>query len=193
MFSLPNNLPSPVKEGFESRIVRTSFEKTLINFSTLSLRLFQAEVSLLMFERKLGRDWSLEVSSTHVMRAGKATRYRDELIEKWQELEIHDAIKTELRQRLAPVSYSAFSWPFEAFELSSQRGQSFSVPSEFTLFVPFCSELTVRLSESEPFFGYFALFFRNFPAHLDELVELVINVPKTVSDISGAYLYHAED
>lgn len=188
MFRLPNTAPSEIRSLLERELGVRALDQVLIHTQGTVQRLFNAQDSLLMFR-------SEDTPHASGLRLGNAATARSDLSPgtlealpaRWEEAGIHQYIAHDLRVQLSCISYSAFSWPYPNFSLNT-NGAPLVVPRDYTLLIPFSSELTVHHEEDSPFFGYLALMFDAFPQLPDSTVRLIVTLPELLSDVVAAHL-----
>lgn len=111
--------------------------------------------------------------------------YEEQLLYAWLESGVHVQVLKELRAKLAPVSYSRFSWPFHN-TLQAGTDAAFQFPREYTLFVPFSSDLIIHQEKEKDFSGYLSLMLDQFLAINDEILLTVTMLPGLLSEIFAA-------
>ncbi len=190
MLRLPKNLPPSIQEQFERCVSDRSFRNVLLGLAEAVRSLFVAEEVVVGFlQEPISRREQTEFFVSASLREGVPSTYCDELVAKWQESGIHQSVTPELRKRLAPVSYSAYSWPFPntMYGSSVESETRYAFPREYTLLIPFTSELIVTANGDPEFFGYFAVMFDRFPRLVDDALQLIVILPGLLSEISAAY------
>ncbi len=198
MFRLPNTAPSEIRSLLERELGVDALDQVLVHTQGTVQRLFNAQDSLLMFR-------SEDTPHASGLRVGNALSVRKELSaaalgdlpSRWEAASIHHYVAQDLRNQLSCISYSAFSWPYPSIPLYvDEAGSSVAVPRDYTLFIPFGSDLTVHHEEDSPFFGYLALMFDSFPQLPDSTVRLIVTLPELLSDVVAAHLrkplFHGE-
>ncbi len=99
----------------------------------------------------------------------------------WSDSKTHRQVYLDLKEKLAPVSYSNHSWPYLSNEI-----ESLSVT--YSIIFPFSSQLIVTRDGDTSFFGYGVVFFEEFPQLDDSLIQLIITLPELYSNIIATIL-----
>ncbi len=169
---LPRNLPADLAARLATAMDDSSFDATLQNVAFAVSDKLSARGCL--YYCKLEGSSDLEPKTFAGTCAGGA---EDPLTSAWLDSGIADAVEQELSSRLSAVSHSSFSWPFP-----QARTGDVSLPKEYSLLIPFSTELIVTRRHEGAFFGYFALFFDSFPELADDSVSLIITLPLVLSE-----------
>ncbi|MCB0343488.1 MAG: HAMP domain-containing histidine kinase [Bdellovibrionales bacterium] len=170
--ALPRGLPSDLNGELAAAMDESSFDVTLHNVAEAVRKKLAARDCLYLCSIKRSSD--LTASTV----AGSCSGGPDDLLSRiWVESGIADAVEQELTSRLSAVSHSSFSWPFP-----SAAANGLSLPREYSLLIPFSTELIVTRKHEGSFFGYFALLYDSFPELADDSVSLIITLPLVLSE-----------
>lgn len=185
MYLLPRTLPADVRALLEKQLEDLPLEDALRAVSGVVLRLFNAREALFFLHHA-----PFDRPRRNVLRLHSSTReasdpgFGERLLDAWCEKGIDEGVTKALAERLSCISYSAFSWPFGRFSLEAE----FSLPQDYTILLPVSSALSVRHDSEPEFIGYFALFFPSFPQLTENLVQLITQLPDSLSNLVFGYL-----
>jgi hypothetical protein len=180
--SLPKNLASELKACASASVLEECFE----HIAECVLKGFRAKDVILAFvsEVSVGDEPSIALAKTS--RDNMPSDYQFDFPTKWITSGIHQSVIKDLQNRFSPVSYSSFSWPY-ASTIGDESGV-YSCPKEYTLLIPFSSELIVTKTSEQAFSGYFAVLFDAFPKFDDEPLQLIVTLPSLMSEIVSVYM-----
>ncbi len=188
MLKLPKNLPRDIRAALQRCLSTSLVSEMLALLTESSLELFGAADALLSFEQSVIP--GVEEKKTMVLRGktlAQAPAATAQFVERWQDSGIHQYLRKDLEARLSSISFSAFSWPYPQLKFDAEGG-NFSVPREYSLLLPFSSELIVSTRSEPAFFGYLALFFERFPDLPENTIQLIITLPEIMSEITAGYV-----
>lgn len=188
MIRLPTTLPKALHKALAPALSSSDLSRALCDSSAAIMGLFEAKKAVCVLEYK--NEKGIQRLS-HAL--GKDFRYTPSeeqmILNAIFDCGMHSQILQVLGQKLASVSYSAFSWPFRRVEMRSKdEEKSFILPQEYSLFLPFSSRQVVASDDDYLFEGYLGLLFDEFPK-LNELeIQLIVELPELLSDIARSYL-----
>lgn len=191
MLKLPRNTPDSLRLPLEQIARQDSPDRLLEAMSLWCLKAFHASEIVSYFASPCTPDiedtGNFYVSS---IRSSASPQFAEVFLSRWKASDIHLYIGRDVREHLAPISYSSFSWPYPRFESDddSSEKELFRLPRGYTMVLPICSELMVTKDNDPTFFGYIALLYDDFPEQIDEIVQLIITLPELLSGISFARL-----
>ena len=189
MFILPNNLPLEIRDAIEPQAQTPTLEDFLSGAAQAVSDLFVASDAFLLLHVEYSPENLRQISYLGGQNGPRSEQTCKQFTRRWLESNIHYYVAKDLHSRLASISYSAFSWPYPRLATSSLSADvGFTIPREYTLLLPFCSDLIVRESSEPLFFGYTMLLFETFPSLADSVVQLIISLPELFSEIIAAYL-----
>ena len=190
MIKLPKNIPHDLYSALAPVLELSSWPNALEKIAEAVLNLFHATDVLASFE--MGSPGSTQ--GKHQLffigpSAAQTNGGAQSICQTWCSSSIHRILRRDLKNRLAGLSYSAFSWPYAQVMLP-QTGDEEKVifPRDYSLFLPFSSELIVRSETETEFFGYLALFFDSFPNLGEGAIQLIVSLPALLSDFARAYM-----
>ena len=189
MLRLPRNLPGELRRQLEPCLEEPRLEEALPSVCRAIIYLFSAQDAICAYhQRQLLGEGEKSAFIRHVFSAQGSGAPNTNLLEtKWLSSGIDEFLRKDLEARLAAVSYSAFSWPYPSLSDEALSSAGLKVPREYSLVLPYCSELVIQ-GENEPrFSGYFVIFFNRFPKLHDMAVQLIITLPPLLSDIAASY------
>ncbi len=188
MIRLPQTLPKLLRSALEEALSEQDLELALRQASSAISGLFSAPKAVCSLDY-VGGSVSNKLSCTVGAEVHYTLEEQEKIAAAIRESGMHKLLLQELGQKLASVSYSAFSWPFPRVEMRSQEEQkSLMLPQEYSLFLPFSSRQVVSRDEEYLFEGYLGLLFEEFPK-LDELeIQLIVTLPELLSSVVSTLL-----
>lgn len=180
MLCLPKTLPTQLRLELEACFRAEPLMGEAIRKSVLILaQRFQAQDAIIAVSFSgLAEDQFVSATT----RAKVAADYEEQLLYAWIESGVHIQVLKELQAKLAPVSYSRFSWLFHN-TLNSEKVPELRFPREYTLFVPFSSDLIIHQEKERKFSGYLSFMLDQFLEINDEILLLVTMLPGLLSEI----------
>ncbi len=188
MLKLPRNIPSAIRTALQEPLSRSTLLEAAPHLARALLELFSAD-DVLLFLPKDGQENPSDIrlfwetnDQLHEVQQLAVLQHR------WTESGLESYLQKDLHARLSAVSYSSFSWPYLQIRFDDAGGGKLSVPREYTLLIPYSSELIVCEATDSAFFGYVVLLFSRFPSLSEAVVESIITLPHLLSEITGAYV-----
>ena len=193
MLRLPRDIPQGFKIALESTAETFGVENALNNLGSSVLENFGAKDVLVIF-RHDGTTTKPEYTWASSKRVALPPNFSKAAPNAWMSSGIDEYATRDLSRRMSAVSYSVFSWPYPHFDGGQcTHSAFFKFPRDYTLLVPFSSEMLVTLDSEPRFFGYFAVMFDGFPEFVDGLVQLVISLPMISASVVAAALRQERD
>ncbi len=188
MIRLPCTLPKALRNALAPALETSDLDTAFSRSSAAIMGLFSAKKAVCVLEYKTEEGIQ---RLAHIL--GKDFRYTESeeqmILNGILECGMHSQLLQVLGQKLASVSYSAFSWPFRRVEMRSKEAEkSFVLPQEYSLFLPFSSRQVVSSEEEYLFEGYVGLLFTEFPKLSELEIQLIVTLPDLLSDIVRSYL-----
>lgn len=187
MLYLPKTLSPTVRGSFQKYLQSTDIAEVLPGLAQGCRVLFEAQQCFLVFD-------AASLSRPVVCFSGLNEEYGPafdaDFWKSWCDAGVHERLTKDLVQRLSPISYSAFSWPYARIqvEMNAVSGQRYAVPRDYSILLPISSDMIVRPQQDAAFFGYLAVFFSSFPQISDDIVQLIISLPELLSAVAASYL-----
>lgn len=186
MIQLPKNLPALLAGSLQDAVKAETLSGLLAAVGELLLKMFSASEVIAILEVERHKESSAGRPLSFAMSAGGTSEdFSGKLIFNWLQRGIHKRVAKDLSDRMSPLSYSSMSWPYPRFDGTAVAGQpaQYSIPRQYTMFVPFGNSYIASLSREKDFFGYYALMFEDFPAYQDDVVALVVTLPQLLSEV----------
>lgn len=189
MFYLPRTLPADVRALLEKQLEDLPLDQAMNRVAGVVLRLFNARESLFLLHRPVEGGEHENVARLFLSTLPQHDKsFGEQLMRRWCENGVDRGVTRDLEQRLSCISFSAFSWPYGTVPIHGD----FTLPQDYTLLLPVSSQFSVRQDQEPEFLGYFALFFDCFPQLTDNVIQLITQLPATLSDLILAYLRFEE-
>ncbi len=187
MLRLPRTLSQELRAELAPCIKAQTTSAFLRELTRLVLGLFQAQDGIGVLEfPEAEKESAKPIAQAATRRANMPEDYPGKLCFHWIHHGIHAEALKVLEERLSPISYSSFSWPFPSS--SGEENGSFSFPREYSLFIPFSSGLLVQTDSDTEFAGYIAVLFDEFPTLSEEQVQLIVVLSQLTSNLFEAFL-----
>ncbi|GEM_PF-6792632 len=189
MIVLPKNLPPLLAERLQEVVLSDTLGEAIQVLVPGAIELFGARDAIFVFNQ----DSSDPNRCAQLARAISTTKNltpeaEEEILTAWMKSGAHRSALQELSTKMSAVSFSEDLWPYASGSAAPTLPVTF--PAAYNLLVPFSSELTVREDDEENFFGYFYLLFERFPEIEENLLSLIINLPKLISEVLTALNRH---
>lgn len=187
MLRLPKTISADIRVALQGALSSSSLDQALQGLTDGSRGLFGASEAFCALHTEALPD---VIRCFSAERPGFSNDFAELLWSNWKSAGIHERLTRDLLLRLSSISYSAFSWPYARIQAERDLllGEKYAIPRDYSIVLPFCSELIVHDTDDPAYFGYVVLFFNSFPQISDETVQLLITLPGIISEISAAYL-----
>ena len=186
----PITIPENIRQALSKRIgEERNVEAVFQNLASSALELFDAIDVVAVLDA--GTVEPASAKSVYYFSSGDVPdEFSSALVSFWSGSDLDARISRGLESRVAPVSYSAFSWPYPEISAFQYSGSDYeaSYPREYSVLLPVGSELILRTESEREFSGYLLLMFDSFPEIAENFVNLITFLPELFSSVLACCL-----
>ena len=187
MLRLPMTLPEEIRSEFEARGAPEALDEALRVLVEIFRETFGARFAIGAVQAYACS--SRDRMEFHVKAADPEEEIlAEQLLDCWKREQLGTFIRVDLERRLAPVAYSAYSWPYPVLKLPDALSGKIEFPFPSSWLLPFSSALLPRLDHQQAFFGYCAFLFEDSQSLNDALKQVVLSLPQLLSSVIAAEL-----
>ncbi len=184
MLKLPKTVSAHFIHDLEDCVKSETLEELFKKIAPFIQRHFLCEDVVVGYE--VSEDLASRLVLTSSRRKNAPEGFSEEFSTRWISSGIHEQVLSDLRRRLAPVSYSTFSWPYRA--AMQDKDTAYRCPRDYNLFLPFSSQLVVTDEKERTYFGYIGVLFDRFPDFGDDALQLIVTFPALMSEIVSVFV-----